>query len=265
MTPDERRTRIAALVMDHGHQSVDALAAAFAVSPETIRRDLARMADEGRVRKVHGGAQTARLHAEGSFAERMAEDGEAKRLIASCLRDVVRPGETLFIDTGSTTLAAAEALAATPGLTVITNAHPVAAAFGSRASVYALGGTYRADNRQTVGPLAIEQVGRFQAERAIITVAALDAEMGAMDSDFDEAQVARAMTAKARTTVVLAAAAKIGRRARFQVCPVEAIDILITDAPPPPVLAMVLHAAGASVLVAGGAVRAERPAALAPA
>lgn len=260
MTPDERRTRIAALVMEHGRQSVDALAAAFSVSPETIRRDLARLSDEGRVRKVHGGARTARLHAEGSFAERMAEDAEAKRYIAARLRDVVRPGETLFIDTGSTTLAAAEALAATPGLTVITNAHPIAAAFGAEATVYALGGTYRADNRQTVGPLAIEQVGRFRADRAIITVAALDAETGAMDSDFDEAQVARAMVAKARTTVVLAAAAKLGRRARFAVCPVEAIDVLVTDRAPPPELAMVLHAAGASVLVADGGVRAARPA-----
>ena len=106
VTPDERRSRIAELVMDRGRQSVERLAECFAVSPETIRRDLARLSEEGRVRKVHGGAQKAALHTEGSFDERMAEDAPAKAAIAARLRDVVRPGETLFIDTGSTARAA---------------------------------------------------------------------------------------------------------------------------------------------------------------
>lgn len=250
MTPDERRSQIAELVMDRGRQSVERLAERFAVSPETIRRDLARLSEEGRVRKVHGGAQKAPLHTEGTFSERMAEDAPAKAAIAARLREVVRPGETLFIDTGSTTLAAARALAAVPGLTVVTNSHAVAAAFGASAHVFLLGGVYRADNRQTVGPLAIEQISRFQADRAILTVAALDAKAGAMDADFDEAHVARAMIANARTTVVLAAAAKFGRRAAFAVCRPQDIDLVVTDRPPPAELAMVLHGAGASVLVA---------------
>ncbi len=250
MTPGERRSRIADLVADRGRQSVERLAERFAVSPETIRRDLARLSEEGRVRKVHGGALKAPLHTEGSFDERLAEDAPAKAAIAVRLRELIRPGEILFIDTGSTTLAAARALAAVPGLTVVTNAHAVAAAFGARAHVFLLGGAYRADNRQTVGPLAIEQIGRFQADRAILTVAALDAKAGAMDADFDEAQVARAMIANARTTVVLAAASKFDRRAAFAVCRPDEIDLVVTDRPPPSELAMDLHIAGASVLVA---------------
>ena len=250
MTPEERRSSIAELVMDRGRQSVERLAEHFAVSAETIRRDLARLSAEGRVRKVHGGALKAPLHIEGSFDERMAEDASAKAAIAARLRDVIQPGETLFIDTGSTTLAAARALAAVPGLTVVTNAHAVAAALGASAHVFLLGGAYRAGNRQTVGPLAIEGIGRFQADRAILTVAAIDREAGAMDADFDEAQIARAMIANARTTVVLAAASKFGRRAGFSVCRPDAIDLLVTDRAPPAELAMDLHAAGASVLVA---------------
>ncbi len=254
MTPHERRARIAELVMARGRQSVEHLADEFDVSPETIRRDLARLSEEGRVRKVHGGALQAGpqvgLHAEGSFDERMVEDAPAKAAIAARLAQIVRPGETLFIDTGSTTLAAARALAAVPGLTIVTNAHAIAAAFDSHAHVYALGGRYRTDNRQTVGPVAIEEIGRFQADRAILTVAALDCDAGATDSDFDEAQVARAMIANARQTVVLAAAAKFDRRAAFQVCRSSEIDLLVTDAAPPPELAMDVHAAGGSVLVA---------------
>ncbi|RAI03906.1 DeoR/GlpR transcriptional regulator [Acuticoccus sediminis] len=251
MTPEERRTSIAELVSQQGRQSVEHLAEAFGVSPETIRRDLSRLSAEGRVRKVHGGALKPPLHAEGSFDERMAEDAAAKAAIGLRVRDVVRPGETLFIDTGSTTLAAARALATVPGLTVVTNSHAVAAAFEGRAHVFCVGGTYRSGNRQTVGPMAIEEISRFQADRAILTVAAISHDAGAMDSDFDEAQVGRAMIANARSTVILAAASKFARRAGYQVCRIAAIDLLVTDQPPPAELAMVLHASGASVHVAG--------------
>ncbi|UOM32918.1 DeoR/GlpR family DNA-binding transcription regulator [Acuticoccus sp. I52.16.1] len=250
MTPDERRASIAELVMARGRQSVDHLADTFGVSAETIRRDLARLSEEGRVRKVHGGVQQAPLHAEGSFDERVAEDAPAKAAIAQRLAQIVHPGETLFVDTGSTTLAAARALAAIPGLTIVTNAHAVAAAFDARAHVYCVGGRYRADNRQTVGPIAIEDLARFQADRAVLTVAAIGREAGAADADFDEAQVARAMIAHARQTVVLATAAKFARRAAFQVCRTAEIDLLITDRRPESDLAMDMHAAGGSVLVA---------------
>ncbi|NAZ37549.1 DeoR/GlpR family DNA-binding transcription regulator [Rubellimicrobium sp. CFH 75288] len=236
MTPQERQARIREMVTSEGQARVETLAQVFGVSAETIRRDLARLARDGLLRKVHGGARPMRLFAEGSRAERAAEGAEAKGRIARRLAALVEPGETLFMDAGTTTLACAEALGGTDGLTVVTNSLDIAQRLGRSAAVFLLGGRFNPDDSETVGPLVIEQIGRFQADRAVLTVAGLDAEAGATDASFDEAQIARAMIAHAASVTVVAHAAKLGRRAAFRVCPAGEIDLLICDrAPPEPI------------------------------
>jgi DeoR/GlpR family transcriptional regulator of sugar metabolism len=234
MTPKQRRCEIADLVSRTGQITVEALADAFDVSLETIRRDLSKLAETGALQKIHGGAKPLQLHAEGSFDERMAEDANAKVRIAEKLSFIVEPGETIFIDTGSTTLICAEELAKIDRLTVITNSLRVAQVVGraAGAKVYLLGGSFSGDNAETAGAMVIEQIARFRADRAILTVAALDTDAGAMDSDFDEAQVARAMMAHAHQTVVLAHGSKLGRRAAFQICRLDEVDMLVCDQSP---------------------------------
>ncbi|WP_424933382.1 DeoR/GlpR family DNA-binding transcription regulator [Amaricoccus macauensis] len=250
MKPRERRNSIAALIDRDGASSVDALSLRFGVSPETIRRDLARLADEGAVRKVHGGARPAtRLHSEASFQERMAEDTDAKRQIAARLVEELRSGDTLFIDTGSTTLVASATLVEVPGLTIITNSLGIAETLGGRPGagrVYLLGGAFAPGNRQTVGPLVMEQIGSFQADHAILTVAALDTE-AAMDSDPDEAAVARAMIRSSSNVIVLATPTKLRRRAAYRVCDLADIDTLICGVEPAPDIAGALARAGVLV------------------
>ncbi|MBY6091712.1 DeoR/GlpR family DNA-binding transcription regulator [Maritimibacter alkaliphilus] len=235
MKPAERRSRIAEAVAAAGQMSVEALADLFEVSAETIRRDLAQLDEAGRLQKMHGGARRPRLHIEGPLPERMEEDTAGKEEIGRKLAAHVRPGETIFVDTGSTTVIGARALAEVPGLTVITNSLGVAQVLGQAGGtvkVFLLGGAYGAGNAQTVGPMVIDQIDRFQADQAVITVAAVDAETGAMDSDAQEAHVARAMMARSERVVVLANGAKIGRRAAFRLCRLDAIDTLITNVTP---------------------------------
>lgn len=232
MKPENRRNQIVAAIRGGGEVSVETLARRFAVSLETIRRDLSRLAAQGLVDKVHGGARPPRLAIEGSLAERIGENAEAKRAIAEKVAAFVLSGETLFIDTGSTTLAAAEALAAVPGLTIITNSCRLAerlAQAGSDAAIHLLGGRYGADNAQTTGQAVIEQIALFRADRAVLTVAAFDPEVGAMDASYDEAQVARAMIRHARRLTLLADATKFGRQAAYAVCGVGEVDQLISD------------------------------------
>jgi DeoR family glycerol-3-phosphate regulon repressor len=250
MKPKQRQARIAEIIGQQGLASVEVLAADFDVSAETIRRDLARLAESGVVQKVHGGAKRLRLHSEGSFQQRMTENADAKQVIARKLAELVEPGDTLFIDTGSTTLTCAETLATIGGLTVITNSIHIAQAFSATDagnSVYLLGGTFSGDNGQTVGPLVLEQIGGFQADHAILTVAALDGEVGAMDSNFDEARVARAMIDNARHVFVVANATKFQRKAAFKVCPLGMIDALVSDQEPEADLAAALLEAGVEV------------------
>jgi DeoR family glycerol-3-phosphate regulon repressor len=250
MKPHERQLQIADLIRHEGEVSVERLAVRFDVSAETIRRDLAQLAETGRVQKVHGGARRPHLLVEGSFSERLGSEAAAKTRIGRRLADAVAPGETLFVDTGSTTLAAAEYLAAVPGLTVITNSCRLAERLshaGSDAAIYLLGGRYQGDNAETTGPGTIEQVRAFQADRAVLTVAAVLPEVGAMDASYEEAQVARAMIASARAATVLADHTKIGRRAAFSVCPCSEIDQLITDQPLDRETKAALAAAGVDV------------------
>ena len=250
MKPRQRQARILDLVARDGEATVEALAAGFDVSAETIRRDLSQLAETGALQKVHGGARRLRLHAEGSFQERMAENAAEKRLIAEKLTTIVEPGDTLFMDTGSTTLIAAEALVRLPRLTVITNSLRVAQTMGradKSSRVFLLGGQLQHDNAETVGQITVDDVARFQADHALISPAALDVGVGAMDADFDEAQVARAMCVAARNVVVLAHGAKLGRKAAFRICPLADIHMLVTDRAPADAVAVALAAAGIEV------------------
>jgi DeoR family glycerol-3-phosphate regulon repressor len=232
MKPHERQPQIEAIIRREGEVSVEMLAARFDVSSETIRRDLGALAELGRVQKVHGGARRPHLIREPSHDERATTAADAKAAIGRRLAEVVEPGETLFIDTGSTTLATAGALATIPNLTIITNSCRLAerlARTGSDATIHLLGGRYGVDNAQTTGVAVIEQLQAFRADRAVLTVSALDPDFGAMDASLDEAQIARAMIRSARTVTVLADASKFGRQAAFAVCASEDIDLIISD------------------------------------
>lgn len=232
MKPHERQSQIEAMIRREGEVSVEALAQRFDVSPETVRRDLGQLAERGRVQKVHGGARRPRLIQEPSHTQRETTATEAKAAIGRRLASALEAGETVFVDTGSTTLAAAESLAGVPNLTIITNSCRLAeriALAGTGATIHLLGGRYGADNAQTTGATVVEQLQAFRADRAILTVAALDPELGAMDASLDEAQIARAMMRNARTLTVLADASKFGRQAAYAVCSTEEIDLIISD------------------------------------
>jgi DeoR family glycerol-3-phosphate regulon repressor len=128
MTPEERRQEITRLAHAEGRVAVEELVARLNASRETMRRDLTVLAGRGILLKYHGGARTPRADIEGPFQARMAANMPAKRRIAAAAARLFEPGDTLFIDTGTTTLCLAEALGRLKGLTVVTNAPRLAGA-----------------------------------------------------------------------------------------------------------------------------------------
>jgi DeoR family glycerol-3-phosphate regulon repressor len=253
MRPRERQLQIIDLVRHHGKLGVAQLAARFAVSAETIRRDLTYLAADGKIRKVHGSAIPLRDFGEGAFAQRMQLNAEAKRKIASKASQLIAPGDTVFIDTGSTTLAMAELLATIDGLTLVTNSTEIArtvSTANSSAQIFLLGGAYNADNRQTCGAIALHQLDGFHASIALLAVATVSAQAGAMDYSFDEASIASAMIARADRVVILADASKFDRVAPFVVASFEQIDTLVCDETPVNLLAQRLEQAGVTVIQA---------------
>ncbi|MCP4768142.1 MAG: DeoR/GlpR transcriptional regulator [Gammaproteobacteria bacterium] len=251
MRPRDRQLRIIDLVRTQGKVSVDELVQEFSSSAETIRRDLTMLSANGKIKKIHGGALPLRDFGEGAFAQRMLQNAEAKRLIADKARQLVSPGDSLFIDTGSTTLVVAEALATIDELTVTTNSTAIARIIGSAnetTRIYLLGGAYNEDNRQTCGAMALNQLDGFHGNLAVVTVGAVSADGGVMDYNFDEAAIASAMIARSERVVILADASKFDRVAPFVVASFEQIDVLVSDRKPQGLLAERLNQATVEVL-----------------
>ncbi len=251
MNPSERRNEIVNIIRERKRAYVDELARRLHISKETIRRDLTELERHGRVRKFHGGATLPIAPGEGPFRERMGENVLAKVAIAGKAMRLVRPGETLFIDTGSTTLYLAERLAEKDNLTIVTNSAEIAriTAEGHHSNqAFLLGGEFHGDNRQTVGSITIDQISTFRAHHAILTIGALDGRTGAMDFNIHEAQIAQAMIGQAESIIILADASKFDRIASFKVCGLDQISTLVCDRRPADPLYRQLTEAGVQVI-----------------
>lgn len=256
MQPEMRRAAILDLVRREGRVSVNALADALGASRETIRRDLTELEAARALRKVHGGAiapepPVYQFGSESPFKARLNEGAEAKRSIARAAAPMFQAGDTLFIDTGSTTLLFAEELATKSGLTVITNSGLIAAhaARGTDQRVIQLGGDFRSDGAETIGAVTIEQIGLYQVTHAVLTIGGLT-EKGAHDYDAAEADIARAMARQAHWVVVLAHGDKFYRSAPYLAVDLASIDVLVTDRVPEGSLADALDAAEVEIVLA---------------
>jgi DeoR family glycerol-3-phosphate regulon repressor len=247
----ERRDRIVELLVEHRRLTVETLAKQLGASQETIRRDLTDLAARDRLRKFHGGAMLPERMAEGAFASRMTENQEIKQAIGAEAARLFGPGDTLFVDTGSTTLAFAAALAQQDGLTVITNSVGIAQQLsrngGNRA--FLLGGEHRHEAGENVGSLVVQQLSGFQPDHAVLTVGGITTG-GIHDFDLQEAEIARAMIERSRQVTVLADSTKFDRHALFHLCPLAGIGRLVTERLPPPPLQAALQAAGVEVILA---------------
>jgi DeoR family glycerol-3-phosphate regulon repressor len=250
-----RSARQAAILRNldlHGSCTVAGLAAQLAVSDETIRRDIKVMANKGLVERVHGGVVLPDLFREPDFQKRLDRNAEAKKAIARAAADQVRDGDSLMLDTGSTTAYVARALTQRSELMVVTNCAEIARtlAANGRNKVYLAGGEFRADDTASFGPAATRFVEGFRARHAVLSIGAIAADDGFMDFYVSEAEFSRAVIARAGQVMVVADHTKFAAQAPVKVCGFDAVDALITDRAPPPPIARCLDEAGVSVTIA---------------
>ena len=121
---------------------------------------------------------------------------------------------------------------------------------GGDNTVYLLGGQYHGEVSETLGPLALDLIGRFQADHAVLTIGSVDAVQGFMDYNIEEATLAQAMIRQSRSVTVLADHTKLGRAALIKVCGIEAVRRLVTGEEPPESVRRALDQAGVEVLIA---------------
>jgi len=249
-----RSARQATILKALGQQGacrVNELAEQLAVSDETIRRDVKAMAGKGLVERVHGGVVLPQALSEPAFQKRMARNAEEKRRIARLAAAQIRNGDSVMLDTGSTTAYVARALSEHSDLLVVTNCTEIAMRLAGRNRVYLAGGELRADDGAVFGAAAIRFVEQFRTRHAVLSIGAVDPTDGLMDFHLQEAEFSRALMRRAECTVVVTDHAKFGGRAPVRVCGFEEIDLLITDRAPPPELTQRIADARVRLLVAG--------------
>jgi DeoR/GlpR family transcriptional regulator of sugar metabolism len=232
--PARRRSELLELAKNESQVTVTDLASKFGVSPDTIRRDLDLLAGRGLLERTHGGAVPASLVTQDSpLDQRIVAHKPAKQRIARTAAGLIRDGETLMINGGSTTLAFAGELGARRDLTIVTNNLQVPAAVPVDAvrDLYVLGGQYRFESQVTIGAVGFATVPNISADTAVIGVGAITVD-GVSTSLLVEAEMMRAMIGAARRTIVLADASKFGHSSFALIVSLRHVEVLVTDQPP---------------------------------
>jgi len=227
------------------------LARELEVSGETIRRDIRVMARQGLVRKVHGGVSAPDQLRESSFRQRMLENADEKQAIGRLAAAQVQNGDSLMIDTGSTTTYVARELDDHRDLMLVTNCTEIARtlARGNSNRVFLVGGELRGDDGALFGGDALRFVERFRSRMAILSIGAIDLAGGFMDFHPEEADFSQAVIAQTNRVMVVADHSKFGRQASVKVCGLDEADVLVTDQPPPTAFAKRLADAEVEVLI----------------
>ncbi len=236
-----RQKEILNAVRAAGRVAVDDLAAAQNVTPQTIRRDLNTLCDEGHLTRVHGGAILQSGVANTAYAARKNMAKEAKEAIGQLCADAIPDDASLFINIGTTTEAVARALRSRRDLLVITNNLNVANIMASNphCGVMVTGGMLRRTDGGLVGEQTLDTVQQFKADYAIIGVSAIDKDGSLLDFDTREVRVSQAIIANARKVFLVADATKLSRSAPARIGHMRDIDGFFTDLPLPAPLAQI--------------------------
>ena len=228
----ERQAKILELLEEHGKVEVPDLSRRLSASEVTIRKDLRELDGRGLLRRAHGGAVRAvTVSADPSLYIKAALHAEEKQRIGAAAALLVGEGESVIIDSGTTTQQVARHLRGRRGIKVITNALNVAAELTGTdgVEVIMLGGLLRQNSASVVGQFAEEMLKHFSADKLFLAADALDVEFGLSTPNLDESRVNQVMVAAARETIVVADSSKFGRRSLSRVVHLHEIDKIITD------------------------------------
>jgi len=238
-----------------GSCRVGYLAERLGVSDETVRRNIKALQAKSLVRKVHGGVLLSEdlTLTEQPFQARMSRNADAKQRLAARFAEMIEDGDSLFLDIGSTTAYAAQALTGHRELYIVTNslavANTLATINGNR--VFFAGGELRPHDGGSFGQDAIGFIRRFTVRYAVFSAGAINGENGFMLHDIQEADLSREAARIAQTRVVLADSDKFGRRAPIVVANQGDIDVLVTEATPQRPIREMLDRNDISLIVAG--------------
>jgi len=236
MLQETRLHRIRALLNTLNQVSTERIIKELGVSRETARRDIIELEAQGLAKRVHGGLVALNATPEPPLTVRSSVMAKEKRAIARAAAQLLQPGQTVFLDAGSTTTMLAEELRSMSGLTIITNSLNAALKLCAAEEqetlnnqVILLGGNMLAGAQETRGELTVGEIYRFRADVAVLSPVGLDAKHGASSFQPHEAAIARAMARQAGRLILLADHSKLGLNSRMNYASIEQVSTLVTD------------------------------------
>lgn len=239
MLEETRLHRICALLSTLNEVSTELIIKHLGVSRETVRRDVLKLEAKGRLRRVHGGVISCDFTPEAPLSIRNNLQEQEKRVIADLTVSQLYAGQTLFIDSGSTTYFLAESLLSMSGLTIITNSLDIASKLSSNNEnsplmheVILLGGYMGKTSQATSGDITVNELRSYHADVALLSPVGISSDIGASSYFHHEATIANAMVRNAKSTYILADSSKCGIKSRMVYASPSEIDLVILGSEP---------------------------------
>ena len=231
----QRKDFILERIYRNGHVLVKDLAVELSISEATVRRDLKTMADAQELELIYGGA-TLKRHADYSFRSKNILNVEAKRRVGELAVNLIQDGDQIFLDSGTTTFQMAGLLKGKRRVSVI--AHSIRLAEELSAipdiNIIMLGGQYRVDRMDTVGPLALEAMEQLRGYRAFIGADGVSMDFGLAASDIESSHLYRLAVRHARETILVLDHTKFEAPSLYKIVDWEAVSTVVTDQAPTP-------------------------------
>lgn len=247
-----RQQQTVDLVRERGFISIDELAQHFAVTPQTIRRDINQLADQGLLKRYHGGAAAHDSSVENTaYSMRAGQQLQEKQRIAEAVAAAVPDHASLFINIGTTTEAIAQALLNHRGLKVITNNLNVAKILSTKEDFEVLiaSGRVRPDGG-VIGQATAEFFKQFKVDYALVGISGIDEEGTLLDFDFQEVGVSQQIMLGARHIFLAADHSKFGRHAMNRLGCLSEVERFFTDLPPEEKYMQMIQQSGVKLTIA---------------
>lgn len=228
----ERRKHIMTQLLDRKQVSVKELAAEMEVSDATVRRDLKVLAVEQGLKLLHGGAELPRER-DYSFQARQMRAVHEKKIIGRLASELIHDGDHVFLDSGTTCSELVPYIKRMHDVTILTNSARLALNVNAPGiQLFLIGGEYRPDRMDSIGPMAVSALNQVRGYTAFIGSDGLSTDFGPSASDLASAHLHRQVVANAATTVLLADHNKFGAASLFQIVDWSQISAVITDEKP---------------------------------
>lgn len=232
MTAEERKQQISKMIQTSGSVKVNELSQIFNVSEVTIRTDLADMESKGLLSRIHGGAiYSYKPYYSMNLNQRLEANQSAKVEIAEKIATLIKPNDTVMLNSGTTTLLVFRKFPADYNLNIVTNSISIAleASSNPNYNVVLVGGSVNTKYQFTYGPDAMEQLKKYNADKLILSVDGIDMENGFTTYYDNEASIDRIMIERSKTRIIAADSSKFRHSAFVNISDISIADMIVTN------------------------------------